>query len=483
VNYLQLWARHKSRIIPMSAFVAWLWAFPLFGILQGVLPVSEETLRSFNICFLAGNAASFLSLGILGNRRHLLTVFKISGAINFLLVLALLSYTLFLKPAALPGSSPLLWNIPVFSLAFLMGTFTAVYFTFWGSGISRVPSRSRGQYMGAMLAIAAFFTLGLYVIAFGSEIWAAVASGFLLLLPTFYAYRFAGHPLQYEGPLNRSNAQPPFSRFGSFWVPFALTLLSLYILSWVSHQVIFPAVSEHHALAPFLGLLAYGLLALIGGYFLDKLEDLEYLGIAGLVILGSAFFFLPVAAKYDLYLPLQLLLEGGYGLIDLFIWVCIAYAALFFKGDPVRYYGWGLFLNILFVLSGIVFHQFFQVLSSGYSTYQMSILAGAILFCGIFPALALRKIKPSHPSSLPAYRQIDTSPASLQCIGDDALTPREIEVLACILSGMDNASIESKLGVTKNTLKSHIKHIYNKMGVKKRSELFFKINNYKNQQM
>lgn len=482
MNYFQIWAGHKNRIIPMSAFVAWLWVFPLFGMLQGVMPVSEETLRYFNICFLTGNVIGFLSIGILGHRRYLFTLFKVSGACDFFLMLAILSYTNFLQPAVLPGSSPLPWAMPVLSLAFFMGTFSAVYFAFWGSGISRMPSRSRGHYMGAMLAVAVFFTFGLYLIALGSEILAAIASGFLLLLPTFYAYKFAVYPLQEEVPLNKSKVHPPLYSFRRFWAPFALTLLSLYILSWVSHLVIFPAVSEHHPLAPFFGLQMYGLLALTGGYTLDKLEELEYLGIAGLIFLGSAFFFLPVAAKYDLYLPLILLLEGSYGLIDLFIWVCIAYAALFFKGDPVRYYGWGLFLNILFVLSGIVFQEFFQVLSSGYSTYQMSVIAGAILFCGIFPALSLRKINPSNSSPLPAFRQTGTSPALSQFMGNEALTPRELEVVACILSGMDNSSIESKLGVTKNTLKSHIKHIYNKMGVKKRSELFFIIDNFKNQQ-
>lgn len=53
-----------------------------------------------------------------------------------------------------------------------------------------------------------------------------------------------------------------------------------------------------------------------------------------------------------------------------------------------------------------------------------------------------------------------------------ALTARELDVFVALVNGKNLPAIASELGITSNTAKSHISHLYQKMGVHSREELF-----------
>ncbi len=52
----------------------------------------------------------------------------------------------------------------------------------------------------------------------------------------------------------------------------------------------------------------------------------------------------------------------------------------------------------------------------------------------------------------------------------DSLSARELEVLACLCNGLTNQEIAQKLVVTVGTVKRHTNNIYNKLGVKTRTQ-------------
>ena len=53
---------------------------------------------------------------------------------------------------------------------------------------------------------------------------------------------------------------------------------------------------------------------------------------------------------------------------------------------------------------------------------------------------------------------------------DSILSEKELEVLRLISEGFTNQQITEKLFITINTTKTHIRHIYNKLGVDSRTQ-------------
>jgi DNA-binding NarL/FixJ family response regulator len=58
---------------------------------------------------------------------------------------------------------------------------------------------------------------------------------------------------------------------------------------------------------------------------------------------------------------------------------------------------------------------------------------------------------------------------SSSSIEDQGLSPREVEILALLSEGMTNKSIGSKLGISAETVRTHLGHIYQKLHVQGRT--------------
>ena len=68
-----------------------------------------------------------------------------------------------------------------------------------------------------------------------------------------------------------------------------------------------------------------------------------------------------------------------------------------------------------------------------------------------------------YPDSAPKVR--------LGLASSAEFTERELEVLRVMTTGVSNAAIAQKLGITENTVKNHIRHMMEKTGCKNRTEL------------
>ena len=52
----------------------------------------------------------------------------------------------------------------------------------------------------------------------------------------------------------------------------------------------------------------------------------------------------------------------------------------------------------------------------------------------------------------------------------ETLTPREVEVVQTLASGMSSPEISEKLGITRNTLRTHVHNIMGKLGARSKLE-------------
>jgi DNA-binding CsgD family transcriptional regulator len=248
-----------------------------------------------------------------------------------------------------------------------------------------------------------------------------------------------------------------------FWIPFTLILGAFYIFSGILLNYIFPTVRVSSPYFYILATLIYGIAALIGGLYLDKFNKLENLVLIGIIFLGVFYFLSPVVKSLPF---INIGLEISYAFIDLFIWVGIAYASITFKYNSRRCFGFGLGLNITFILIGFIGNEF---ISGGLETldlYSIALLVGIMMLVSIFPALSMRNITLNFDNR---KLQLQTT-----LIIPENLTPREKQVFKLLMTKMNNEEIQDKLSISKNTLKTHIRNVYAKSGVKSRYELVVK---------
>ena len=96
------------------------------------------------------------------------------------------------------------------------------------------------------------------------------------------------------------------------------------------------------------------------------------------------------------------------------------------------------------------------------TSYDFYVVLIAVIFLGVGVALALAVARRS------SRRDTETKKAMILDQGD--LSDRERDVLLFLVHGYTNKEISSNLNITQNTVKSHLKNIYAKLGVTNRTQ-------------
>lgn len=91
---------------------------------------------------------------------------------------------------------------------------------------------------------------------------------------------------------------------------------------------------------------------------------------------------------------------------------------------------------------------------------------------GIAIQMALVKSRSSEGRVIPSLSVINSSNLS-------PITKGEYEIMKCVYKGMNNKLIMATLNISLNTLKTHIRHIYEKLDVHSRVELNYYLRNIK----
>ncbi len=417
-------------------------------------------------------------------------------------------------------------SVLVISMVAAAGFGAALLVAAWGELYSALPVKQMGlSYAGAVVlgTLLLFLTSRL---EFGLAMTATVLYPFLSLLFLLSAKPEPSPAYAGGSPGTKAALCPLPSRLVLLVILFYLVGGFMFKLINLGSHV---GVQEMYWLTN----VTYCAAALLAGMAIFSHPDLDlgFLYRPVLPLLGAGFLFFPLLYHVFAILPLAFL-QTGFGLFDAYTWLLFAYLAARHR-FPAKIIGWGLFFItisifagellstsifaampsivsqadaisapavILMLLAVVIFREKRETFA-GWETTDRSLHAPEETFTaetaetatvpvrthGTGESCRVDPVAPTAGESAVAATCTEKPPLLLSP-ADDAkrflceygLTAREKEVLLLLLSGRNNPYIREHLNISNNTLKTHIRNIYHKLGVGNRQQLLSLFEQFRN---
>lgn len=124
---------------------------------------------------------------------------------------------------------------------------------------------------------------------------------------------------------------------------------------------------------------------------------------------------------------------------------------------------YGLIAGLLIAALKLIEYRFLVV------EHSLEIYGGAValVFSAIGLWLGRRLVAPAVPSAPAPVAPFVVNSDRIRELG---ITPRELEILTLIASGLSNREIADKLFVTQNTVKTHASRVFEKLDARRRTQ-------------
>jgi|GEM_PF-3525259 DNA-binding CsgD family transcriptional regulator len=454
-----------NHLLGFTFYTSWLWSLFLEGpLLEQIAPFWRQPAEFIFLTFLFFHSLSCFSCGYLlkHTRLRFFELLKAAVILTALLSGAFLVLPLFLSEAVwLPGCGLLGAGVAGLAAAPLaMG---------WCATLGSLALPDSALIFALSISLATGLTLLAPLLPFSVQILLVAA---LPLGSIFLFLRQSPPPQDQPG-----NLDAPFRQF--FPWQFYVLMALIYIAGGSMFKLLFVDNGSPQLL--YWSNLAYAGMCL-GGMFLlrrARFPDLFILYHPVLPLVGLGFLILPLCQTRLSLLPFMFL-QGGLAAYDMYTWLVIAALARSHL-RPYTVCGYGLGWITFFVFSGdILYNLIARTGQTLPQTSYISALAGSLCLIAtqLYPRFPKKEAPPEVPppveekNSLPPAAPSPDTTGSYQI--EDLhvlLTPRERQVLLLLTQGRNYKSIAEKLGITTNTVKFHVGHIYDKFGVYNRQEL------------
>ena len=197
-----------------------------------------------------------------------------------------------------------------------------------------------------------------------------------------------------------------------------------------------------------------------------------------LLLLMAGFLFAPISQQAVPSLTSNLI-EAGKTCFWLVFWPALAALSARNRAGTLPLFAWSGFLLCVGVTGGAELGRLCYAAMAG-SFIASTAVTGAVVLClAAFALFGMRGF--SYDTTVEALTaspevveheptpDLDTTVARL--IDTTGLTAREAEIFALLAQGRNGAYIQRQLGVSYNTVKTHVAHIYTKLGVHSHQEL------------
>lgn len=197
-----------------------------------------------------------------------------------------------------------------------------------------------------------------------------------------------------------------------------------------------------------------------------------------LLLLMAGFLFAPISQQTVPSLTSNLI-EAGKTCFWLVFWPALAALSARNRAGTLPLFAWSGFLLCTGVTAGAELGRLCYAAMTG-SFIASTAVAGVVVLC--LAAFALFGMKgfsyDATVEALTASTEVaeheptpDLDSTVTRIAGAAGLTAREAEIFALLAQGRNGAHIQRQLGVSYNTVKTHVAHIYTKLGVHSHQEL------------
>jgi DNA-binding CsgD family transcriptional regulator len=302
----------------------------------------------------------------------------------------------------------------------------------------------------------------------------------ILILALFVALQLEAQP---NKELNNKYSLKEDRQLPGILKPFLVLCLFITIItinSGFMYQVVTPAYSHLEVLASYYWAVPYILALWILRNLPTNINKAYILFIAMTMIGISYIAFMWLEPTVTSYLIIDTLMLGAFGVCDLFWW-SILMSFFDYHYNAARVLGIGLSMNVLGVLIGGYIGNRFLIHTERFELTSMIALIIIFIVLILLPLLnnELTRLFRSHIFLVALVKKLenkDESPVMIKPL--EQLTDKEKEVVELLLKGYTYKGIAERLFISENTMKFHIKNIYQKLNINSKMELIKLITSY-----
>lgn len=250
-------------------------------------------------------------------------------------------------------------------------------------------------------------------------------------------------------------------------------VLVLFINGGLMYGIIFPTFKGYDLLTRLLReptyILTLAVVLILGGSRIKGTLPIYF----GCALLGFAFTaFKLLQTSINGLILTEVFFQSGMAMLDLFLWFILAEIAYVY-GKPGLIFGLGLTANVLAVFiggwTGELLLNNVQDIYSVTAVYAWGTIS-TVLFLAPFLTERLERDLAGKISR--SLSDAEKTEFDLEVIPNNQnLTAKERELIHLTLDGMTNKEIAAQMGITENTVKTHLKHIYAKTGILNKNQL------------
>ncbi|KUO64308.1 MAG: hypothetical protein APF84_09735 [Gracilibacter sp. BRH_c7a] len=447
--------QHKLSIISFSLFFAWLLAFPFEGqVLYALAENAKTDGADLSLMVVFGHFIGLFISGTFIKKQVVAKMAMITAA-----VVCIAGSLVFFLPFSI------LWYISIISIAFFAGLYVAswgFYYKMYSDPDSRLKTAA------SVLIYSNIVMISIHVMTVHTTASIGLGLSIITLLGALLmTFRLEANCVKRELPKTYYPISSPL-------IFLCVFILIITINSGLMYQVVNPSFANFELLTSYYWAVPYIAALLILRRMSGRI-NIAYIFYIAMAMIGLSYIlFMWLDISVTSYLLIDTLMLGAFGVCDLFWWSILG-GFLDYSDNPAQILGIGLSMNVLGILIGGFMGSVITSLENPY--FITSIIALIVIFSVLvmFPVLnnQLIRLLKSHVFLIrfAKLNESEQEEAFLKFKENKDLTEKEIEIVKLLLRGYTYKIISENLFISENTVKFHVKNIYQKLNINSKKEL------------